>query len=174
MWTSGALAGNRTIVALADNTVAAAISYSEPHTRDAIDVKLAPLLRAFGLWKGTLAYWVMRYEFAGRLPVNLGRSPYIELLAVHPAYRRQGLARGAIRELVDRLERSGYSIQVDSSNQDALSLYVGMGFREVVRTKEPWSAAREAGNMERVFMQLTVSDMPDGGSPNVQARTGTN
>lgn len=168
-----ALRIDRTLVALSSGAIVGAISYSAPGRREALSVWCGPLLRTFGVARGSAAAIVMGYEFKAPLPYGIGRATYIELLAVGPAHRGRYVGRGLIAALIDQLAAPAYSIQVDDNNGAGLTLYESVGFTEVGRSKEPWSAARKAGTMERVFMQLNVSDIRTGGLPDVEARTGS-
>lgn len=161
----------RTLVAIDKGEMVAAVSYSPPLLRDAIIVEFPDILEAFGSEQGRSACCVMWHEFSKALPDKIILLPYIELLAVAPACQRQGHAAALVRELTDRLGYSSYTIQVDDNNEGAFDLYRKLGFFEVLREPEPWSAAQKAGTMERVFMQLNVSDGSTKGSPHVEART---
>lgn len=57
-------------------------------------------------------------------------------IAVHPAYRRQGIAERLVQELVARLKQRGiYSLalEVRASNAPAISLYEKFEFKQVGR-----------------------------------------
>lgn len=56
---------------------------------------------------------------------------FITNIAVHPAYRRQGIARALIREALDYAEShdlTRLTLEVRASNAPAIALYEGMGF----------------------------------------------
>ena len=56
---------------------------------------------------------------------------FITNIAVHPAYRRQGIARALIREAQDYAEAHNLTrltLEVRASNAPAIALYEGMGF----------------------------------------------
>ena len=56
---------------------------------------------------------------------------FIANLAVHPAYRRQGIARSLLREAQEYAEahdRARLTLEVRASNVPAIALYEGMGF----------------------------------------------
>ena len=56
---------------------------------------------------------------------------FIANLAVHPAYRRQGLARSLLREAQEYAEAhdlARLTLEVRASNVPAIALYEGMGF----------------------------------------------
>lgn len=62
---------------------------------------------------------------------------FIANLAVHPAYRRQGIARSLLREAQEYAEAhdlARLTLEVRASNVPAIALYEGMGFtRDGVR-----------------------------------------
>ena len=56
---------------------------------------------------------------------------FIANLAVHPAYRRQGIARSLLREAQEYAEAhdlARLTLEVRASNVPAIALYEGMGF----------------------------------------------
>ena len=56
---------------------------------------------------------------------------FIANLAVHPAYRRQGIARSLLREAQEYAEAHDHArltVEVRASNVPAIALYEGMGF----------------------------------------------
>ncbi|GAA1246343.1 hypothetical protein GCM10009676_35570 [Prauserella halophila] len=58
---------------------------------------------------------------------------FVARLAVHPAYRRQGLARALMAAIGAWGERHGAAacvLQVAADNAAALALYARLGFRE--------------------------------------------
>lgn len=64
----------------------------------------------------------------------LGESDMMNL-AVAPAYRRQGIARRLVETLIHELEVDNHclTLEVRASNEAAISLYQGLGFRQVGR-----------------------------------------
>ncbi|MGB3493470.1 MAG: ribosomal protein S18-alanine N-acetyltransferase [Elainellaceae cyanobacterium] len=59
---------------------------------------------------------------------------HITLLAIHPAYRRQGLATAILLELLHRARLRGLqwaTLEVRISNQGAIALYQSLGFQSV-------------------------------------------
>lgn len=57
-------------------------------------------------------------------------------IAVHPAYRRQGIAERLVQELVAQLKQKGINslaLEVRASNAPAISLYEKLGFKQVGR-----------------------------------------
>ena len=63
---------------------------------------------------------------------------HLESVAVHPSYRRQGIARHMVKHLIEDLPRQGRSrivLEVRKSNTAAQACYLQLGFR-VVGQKE--------------------------------------
>jgi ribosomal-protein-alanine N-acetyltransferase len=56
---------------------------------------------------------------------------HITNIAVHPDYRRKGLGKRLLTELMARTSRQGiarFTLEVRRSNSSAIALYLGMGF----------------------------------------------
>ena len=67
-------------------------------------------------------------------------------VAVHPDFRRQGIARQLIDELVQRLKAAGsrcLTLEVRASNAGAIALYENLGFQEVGRRPRYYRNPRE-------------------------------
>lgn len=87
-----------------------------------------------------LSLWVVALEndtvagYIGSQTV-LGEADMMNL-AVHPEYRRAGVGRQLVRELVSRLKEQGSHIlvlEVRASNEPAIALYDQLGFVQVGR-----------------------------------------
>jgi ribosomal-protein-alanine N-acetyltransferase len=77
-------------------------------------------------------------------------------LAVHPHWRRRGLARQLLREVFDCARRRGMviaTLEVRSHNRPAIELYQSIGFREVALRKKYY-----ADNGEDALVML--ADLP--------------
>ena len=75
----------------------------------------------------------------GAQPINSAMDTWlIANVAVHPDYRRQGIARKLVRAALDSVESRGAKrviLQVDIDNTDAVSLYRQIGFETLtIRT----------------------------------------
>ena len=67
-------------------------------------------------------------------------------VAVHPDFRRKGIAEALILELVDHLRRMGshcLTLEVRASNAPAIALYEKLDFREIGRRKNYYRNPRE-------------------------------
>ena len=67
-------------------------------------------------------------------------------VAVHPDFRRCGVGRMLIEELIRRLKEQGsecLTLEVRASNESAKALYFGLGFTEVGRRKNYYHNPKE-------------------------------
>ena len=83
---------------------------------------------------GYIIYWLVVDEL------------HILNIAVSPCYRRQGIARGLIREVVRLAKKQGIRtawLEVRPSNTKALSLYQSLGFHTAMTRKRYYSDTGE-------------------------------
>ena len=67
-------------------------------------------------------------------------------VAVHPDFRRQGIAEALIHSLVEQLKAMGshcLTLEVRASNAPAIALYEKLGFSEIGRRKNYYRNPRE-------------------------------
>lgn len=67
-------------------------------------------------------------------------------VAVHPHFRRRGVGKALVEELIRLLKAQGseqLTLEVRLSNESARSLYYGLGFQEVGRRKNYYHNPRE-------------------------------
>lgn len=67
-------------------------------------------------------------------------------VAVHPDFRRQGIAEALIRELIQQLKEKGshcLSLEVRSGNTGALALYTKLGFQQIGLRKNYYRNPKE-------------------------------
>jgi len=67
-------------------------------------------------------------------------------VAVHPDFRRQGIAEALVNELVENLKKMGshcLTLEVRASNAPAISLYEKLGFHEIGRRRNYYRNPRE-------------------------------
>lgn len=78
--------------------------------------------------------------------VHISGEAEIQNLAVRPAYRRRGIAKELVRELLVEWVTQGVFkvfLEVRQSNSAAIKLYEGLGFRQIGRRKAYYSAPGE-------------------------------
>ena len=97
-----------------------------------------------------LSLWLVAQEagavvgYVGSQSV-LGEADMMNL-AVHPEYRRLGIARKLVLELIDQLKAKGSHIlvlEVRASNSGAIALYESLGFRQVGLRKNYYRKPKE-------------------------------
>ena len=67
-------------------------------------------------------------------------------VAVHPDFRRLGIAEALVNELVENLKKMGshcLTLEVRASNAPAISLYEKLGFHEIGRRRNYYRNPRE-------------------------------
>lgn len=69
---------------------------------------------------------------------EIGHEIHITNLAVHPSFRRRGIARALLGSILEEARRSGVELvflEVRPTNVEALNLYESLGFRVIGRRK---------------------------------------
>ena len=97
-----------------------------------------------------LSLWVVAKEgdtVAGYVgsQLVLGEADMMNL-AVLPIFRRQGVAKALVSQLIQRLMENdvhSLTLEVRASNEPAISLYASLGFTEVGRRPNYYSAPKE-------------------------------
>lgn len=169
---SGALSGPRPVDPRRDMAqIADLIKISFADRLDAAGRRMVQEMRTFGRagWLGWLvgrfflppaAYplgYVWREEGrvvgnASVLPVEEGSERWVMAnVAVHPAYRRRGIARELVRSSLELARRRGAAelvLQVDHDNRAALSLYEGMDF-SALTTRTSWVRSASGPSLPR-------------------------
>src|SRR5260221_1579476 len=96
----------------------------------------------------------------GHFPHDMGLGFVIANVAVHPNYRRRGLARAmmtASMELIHQQDGKFAVLQVDASNEGAQKLYASMGFdveRTFIDWRRSWHIQTPARLLPMPFMTL--------------------
>ena len=102
-------------------------SYRTPWSRSMFDAELRkPSSLALGAFTEDDA--LVGYAFVSRYV----DAWHVMNIAVAPAYRRRGIARGMMERLFEvtaRDVRRGYTLEVRVSNESAIRLYEALGFR---------------------------------------------
>ena len=97
-----------------------------------------------------LSLWLVA-EAAGTVVGYVGSQTVMDEtdmmnIAVHPDYRRRGIAAGLISELVNRLKARGSHIlrlEVRQSNAPAITLYERLGFKQLGLRKNYYRNPKE-------------------------------
>ena len=100
--------------------------------------------------KNKLALWLVAEE-EGRVSGYIGSQTCgdesdVMNVAVHPDFRRRGIAEALVNRLVDELkaiDSHSLTLEVRASNVPAISLYEKLGFSEVGRRKNYYRNPRE-------------------------------
>ena len=121
------------IIPMSENHVAQVaalekLCFSDPWSENSVASEL----------KNALALWLVAVEndtvagYVGSQTV-MGETDMMNV-AVHPDYRRQGIAEALVADLIEKLkeqERHCLTLEVRSSNLPAQKLYEKMGFQQV-------------------------------------------
>ena len=106
------------------------LSFSQPWPKNAFMVELANenarcwVAEADGQVAGTLVFWRVLDE------------AHLATIAIHPAFRRRGIARKLLQIAIDAAYTEGariYHLEVRAGNVSAQKLYESFGFEEVGR-----------------------------------------
>ena len=116
------------------------LCFSEPWSENSVASEL----------KNKLALWLVAEE-EGRVAGYIGSQTCGEEsdvmnVAVHPDFRRRGIAEALINDLVEQLNAIGshsLTLEVRASNVPAISLYEKLGFAEVGRRKNYYRNPKE-------------------------------
>ena len=116
------------------------ICFSDPWSENSVASEL----------KNKLALWLVAEE-EGRVAGYIGSQTCTDEsdvmnVAVHPDFRRRGIAEALVNALVDELkaiESRCLTLEVRASNVPAISLYEKLGFAEVGRRKNYYRNPRE-------------------------------
>ena len=97
-----------------------------------------------------LAFWLVATE-GERVAGYIGSQTVMDEtdmmnVAVHPDYRRKGIAEALVNNLVEQLKKMGshcLTLEVRASNVPAIALYEKLGFSEIGRRKNYYRNPRE-------------------------------
>jgi ribosomal-protein-alanine N-acetyltransferase len=116
--------------------------------------------------------WVMRedHRVVGYLCLwEIGEEIHITNVAVHPEFRRRGIARTLLCAVLDDARHRGLrviALEVRPSNREARTLYDSLGFRAVGRRKGYYyDTGEDALVMELVLDGAPVQNEASGGNP---------
>ena len=127
-----------------------ALCFSQPWSREALAEELGSPCARFltALVTGEAVGYVGAHAACGEF--------YMDNLAVHPAHRRQGVARALLLALISLAEREGgafLTLEVRPSNEAALGLYQSLGFWEAGRRKGFYEKPKEDALILRLDLQ---------------------
>ncbi len=116
------------------------ICFSDPWSEKSIASEL----------ENKLAFWLVAVE-GDRVAGYIGSQTVIDEtdmmnVAVHPDFRRKGIAEALVNALVEHLKTMGsrcLTLEVRASNAPAIALYEKLGFREIGRRKNYYRNPRE-------------------------------
>ena len=116
------------------------ICFSDPWSENSIASEL----------DNKLAFWLVAAE-GDTVAGYIGSQTVIDEtdmmnVAVHPDFRRQGIAEALVNTLVENLKKMGsrcLTLEVRASNTPAISLYEKLGFSEIGRRKNYYRNPRE-------------------------------
>ena len=97
-----------------------------------------------------LAFWLVAVE-EERVAGYIGSQTVMDEtdmmnVAVHPDFRRKGIAEALVNTLVENLQKMGsrcLTLEVRASNAPAIALYEKLGFSEIGRRKNYYRNPRE-------------------------------
>ena len=97
-----------------------------------------------------LAFWLVATE-ADHVAGYIGSQTVMDEtdmmnVAVHPDFRRKGIAEALVNALVENLQKMGsrcLTLEVRASNVPAITLYEKLGFSEIGRRKNYYRNPRE-------------------------------
>ena len=116
------------------------ICFSDPWSENSIASEL----------NNQLALWLTAME-GERLAGYIGSQTVLDEtdmmnVAVHPDFRRKGIAESLVNALVEQLKANGsrcLTLEVRASNMPAIALYEKLGFSEIGRRKNYYRNPRE-------------------------------
>lgn len=116
------------------------LSFSKPWSAAAITAELQNETAHFftAEYGGTAAGYIGLHTVCG--------EGYIANIAVHPGYRRKGIARALLRHVMEYAKQNGLlflTLEVRPGNTAAIRLYRAEGFLEAGRRKAFYSNPRE-------------------------------
>ena len=116
------------------------ICFSDPWSENSIASEL----------ENKLAFWLVATE-EDRVAGYIGSQTVMDEtdmmnVAVHPDFRRKGIAEALVKDLVENLKKMGshcLTLEVRASNTPAITLYEKLGFTEIGRRKNYYRNPRE-------------------------------
>ncbi|MHC6174979.1 GNAT family N-acetyltransferase [Glutamicibacter endophyticus] len=149
----------RFYVALVDGHPAAVASLTTGE-QECFALVAAELRAHLGAIRGSISYQIVRSQFLGAYPEPSPDLAEIGFVTTAPGFRRRGLARALMQHLVSDTGFQRFVLRdIKDTNQAALQLYRGLGFREYER--RPVRFARRAGFHEYLSLRLETDSAGD-------------
>jgi ribosomal protein S18 acetylase RimI-like enzyme len=109
--------------------------------------------RTLGLWRGLVAYFVVRTQFLAVYDGAREGLAEIGFVATAPAHQGRGVGTALLTRLLDLPAYREYVVEeIKDTNAAALGLYAKLGFTEYKRRSERF--AKRAGFSEYISMRL--------------------
>jgi [ribosomal protein S18]-alanine N-acetyltransferase len=96
---------------------------------------------------------------------EIGHETHITNLAVHPSFRRRGMARALLRRTIEEARRNGIELvflEVRPTNVEAVMLYESFGFRVIGRRKGYYFDTGEDALVMEARLTAEVGPSADG------------
>ena len=138
------------------------LSFATPWSRGAFlyEMRQNPAARCWVARGAPPAPSVLGYLCLWEVPPEI----HITNMAVHPEWRRQGIARALLAAILEDARRRGMTLallEVRPTNAEALGLYEGLGFQIVGRRKGYYFDTGE----DALLMQADLTPSPSSSPP---------
>jgi ribosomal protein S18 acetylase RimI-like enzyme len=127
-----------------------AVSSRESH---AFRIDKKAFIRSLGFVKGRIAAYFFKQEMRPKAALT-DSAAYIEIVAVDKHARGRGVASEMIRHLTFQACYTEYYLEVLDTNEAAIRCYQKLGFVEVSREKEHFTAGKNF--RYRIIMKLSL------------------
>lgn len=125
-----ALVESQCVVALDDDKIIGLVTVSTV-TKPSLSISRRQVQKILGYARG----WLFCLRFMNS-SLNLAETEvYLSTLAVHPDYRRQGIATRLLEWVIENNPKSTYLLEVNKVNKGAIKLYKSLGFQVFKRKK---------------------------------------
>lgn len=145
-----ALVESQCIVMLDDEKIIGLVTISTT-TKPSLSISRRQVQKILGYGQG----WLFCLRFMNS-EINLGGTDvYLSTLAVHPDYRRQGIATQLIQWVIQNHPQNTYLLEVNKVNKGAIRLYESLGFQVFKRKKQYF--AKQSRSNELLYMKRMVN-----------------
>lgn len=141
-------------VALLDGKVAGLGALTDGKTPSVVP-KWKDFSTHLGLFKGTLAYFILRHEFSKPAKRTGDRIASVEFFVTDAQYRGKGVATAIIQYFLDNPAYDEFILEVADTNTEAVNLYTKLGFVEFTRVKAEHT--EQSGINDLVYMSYKKS-----------------